>query len=83
MNSTGYQERVVDFLLALAWSCTVKSFTQRWKVNALGCAAGVIHASAPPHLFTLYLLITVVKVWHDLEEADFGLITFSSRFHAH
>lgn len=46
----------------------------KWKENTLGYAAGIIYTSAPPHLCNLYLLITVVKVWHDLEEADFGLI---------
>lgn len=42
------------------------------------CNWRVTHTSAPPHLFDVYLLITVVKLWHDVEEADFGLITFSS-----
>lgn len=42
------------------------------------CDWRVIRISAPPLLSSLCLLVTVVKVWHDLEEADFGLITFSS-----
>ena len=42
------------------------------------CSWRVIPTSVPPHFFHLCRLITVVKLWHNLEEADFGLITFSS-----